>query len=373
MSAICFNGQFFCHRLRTGVQRFALETLKALDEIISRGDGAPDVVVLVPPDAALDVAFAHIRIERCGRRTGYAWEQIDLPLAVGRRLLVNPCNSGPLIKRNQITVVHDTVVLDHPEWFDPHFVKHYRRVLPWLCRMSRRVVTVSSFSRDRIVACIGVRPAKVQVVHNGVSAAFRPPSGEAVAHMRATLDLSRPYVLSVGSIEPRKNQARLLAAWRAIAGTFPDHELVVAGGRDTIFAATEFAELPASVRLTGYVDDALLPALYSGAEAFAYPSIYEGFGLPPLEALACGALVITSAGTAMAEICGDAALYFDPHDVDSIARALADALAAPARFAAVRNAGRAQAARYTWQRTAEGLLAAIATVGSGVGVATAKA
>src|SRR5262245_29167028 len=137
MGAVCFNGQFFSHRLKTGVQRFALEALKALDELVAQDDGAPELVVLVPPDAEPDVAFARIRIERRGRRTGYAWEQIDLPLAAGRRLLINPCNSGPLAKRRQITVMHDAVVLDHPEWFDPGYVKHYRRVMPWLCRMSR--------------------------------------------------------------------------------------------------------------------------------------------------------------------------------------------------------------------------------------------
>jgi glycosyltransferase involved in cell wall biosynthesis len=373
MAAVCFNGQFFCHRLKTGVQRFALEALKALDELAARDDRAAELIVLVPPDAAPDVAFTRIRIESCGRRTGYAWEQIDLPIAAGRRLLINPCNSGPLLKRRQITVMHDAVVLDHPEWFDPAYVKHNRRVMPWLCRMSRLILTVSSFSRDRIVASTGVAREKVRVAHNGVSAAFSPPAPDAVARMRTSLDLSRPYVLTVGSIEPRKNQARLLEAWRTIAGTFPDHDLVIVGGRDSIFAAAEFAALPASVRMTGYIDDSLLPALYGAAAAFVYPSIYEGFGLPPVEALACGALVMTSAGTAMEEICGEAALYFDPHDAQSIARMIGDALAAPGRFAATREAGRPRAARYTWQRTAEGLLDAIAAVDRPARVATAAA
>jgi len=371
MTSVCFNGQFFCHRLKTGVQRFALEALRALDEIIAEREHPPEIVVLVPPDATPDVAFARIAIEPCGRRTGYGWEQIDLPLAAGRRILVNPCNSGPLVKRRQITVVHDAVVLDHPEWFDPGYVKHERRAMPWVCRMSRLIVTVSGFSRERIVACTGVRRDKVRVVHNGIAPMFSPPSPEAIAQMRRQLDLRRPYVLTVGSIEPRKNQARLLEAWRA--GGFPDHDLVVAGGRDSIFAATEFASLPPTVRLTGYVDDSLLPALYGGAAAFVYPSIYEGFGLPPLEALACGALVMTSAGTAMAEICGEAALYFDPLDVQSIAGVLTAALAAPDRFAAIRQAGRAQAGRYTWRRTAEGLLDAIAALGGQAGVAKAAA
>lgn len=373
MAAVCFNGQFFCHRLRTGVQRFALEALKALDEVAARDDRVPELIVLVPPDAAPDVAFTRIRIERCGRRAGYAWEQIDLPLAAGRRLLINPCNSGPLLKRRQITVMHDAVVLDHPEWFDPAYVKRYRRVMPWLCRMSRLIVTVSSFSRDRIVASTGVARERVRVAHNGVSAAFSPPTPEAIARMREALDLPRPYVLTVGSIEPRKNQARLLEAWRTIAGRFPDHDLVIAGGRDAIFAAAEFSELPPSVRLTGYVDDSLLPALYGAAAAFVYPSLYEGFGLPPVEALACGALVMTSAGTAMAEICGNAALYFDPHDVQGMASMLSDVLAAPERFSAIRQAGRPQAARYTWRRTAEGLLDAIAAVSKPAGVVTATA
>ncbi len=272
---VYFNGQFFCHRLKTGVQRFALETLRALDAQLAGPDASIDMTVLIPPDAETDVSLSNIAIARCGRRTGYDWEQIDLRFACGRRMLVSPCNSGPLFKRNQIPVIHDTVVLDHPEWFDPRFVRQCRRVLPWLCRWSKRIVTVSEFSRGRIAATTGVDPNRIDVVPNGVAASFEPPSRVAVAEMRAAFALDRRFVLTVGSIEPRKNLAGLLAAWRLVEASFAGHELVVAGGKDSIFAATATELLPPRVRLLGYVDDRLLPALYGAADAFAYPSLGE--------------------------------------------------------------------------------------------------
>lgn len=359
---VVFNGQFFCHRLKTGVQRFALETLRALDTRLADPAAAVDLTVLVPPDAEPDASFSNIAIVRCGRRTGYDWEQIDLRFASGRRILVSPCNSGPLFKRNQIPVIHDTVVLDHPEWFDEHFVRQCSRVLPWLCRWSKRIVTVSEFSRGRISATTGVSTAKIDVVPNGVSASFAPPSPAAVAAMRSALSLDRPYVLTVGSIEPRKNLVGLLAAWRRVESSFPDHELVVAGGKDSIFAATATEAPPPRARLLGYVDDGLLPALYGAADVFAYPSLYEGFGLPPVEAMACGVPVITSRATAMEEICGPAATYFDPSDPASIALALTTALHGGDGRARSSAAGRARAASYTWDRTAAGILAAIGAV-----------
>lgn len=363
---VYFNGQFFCHRLKTGVQRFALETLRALDAQLAGPDASIDMTVLIPPDAETDVSLSNIAIARCGRRTGYDWEQIDLRFACGRRMLVSPCNSGPLFKRNQIPVIHDTVVLDHPEWFDPRFVRQCRRVLPWLCRWSKRIVTVSEFSRGRIAATTGVDPNRIDVVPNGVAASFEPPSRVAVAEMRAAFALDRRFVLTVGSIEPRKNLAGLLAAWRLVEASFAGHELVVAGGKDSIFAATATELLPPRVRLLGYVDDRLLPALYGAADAFAYPSLYEGFGLPPVEAMACGVPVITSQGTAMEEICGPAAIYFDPSDAASIAQALATTLRDVDGRAQRSATGRARASIYSWDRTAAGILAAIATA-SGAG------
>ncbi len=272
----------------TGVQRYVLGLLPYM----------PATLNSVKPSQALHGIKGHL------------WEQFYLPTQLKRRLLWSPGNTGPLGVSRQVVTVHDAATLDHPEWFERKFALWYGALLPRLIRKVRAVITVSQFSKERIVQLTGVEPGKVHVVLNGVDPRFRPVDPDRVRQTTTDLGLNHPYILFVGSIEPRKNLKTLLEAWRL--SRFDGVTLAVAGASSHVFQRSQFDSLPAGVRLLGRIEDDLLPALYSGAAGFVYPSIYEGFGLPPLEALACGCPVAVSDIPVLREVCGKTAVYFDP-------------------------------------------------------------
>ena len=228
-----------------------------------------------------------------------------------------------------VVTVHDLAVLRHPETFN-RWTRTYSRVaVPRVARAAARVVAVSEFTRAETVELLGVAPERVRVIPNGIEEAFSPdgpaPGGE--------------YVLAVGTLEPRKNLERLAEATRALGV-----ELRVAGARGWGGVA-----LPSHVRTLGFVSDEELARLYRGAACFAYPSLYEGFGIPILEAMACGAPVATSRGGATEETAGDAAVLVDPFDTESIAAGIEET---HARRDELRALGLARARRFTWPEAA---------------------
>jgi len=266
---------------------------------------------------------------------------------LGARLILSPANLAPLVWPGNVVIVHDAVALAHPEWFTAPYAAYHRRLLPLVARRARRVLTVSRFARDELAALVGVR---AEVVPGGVDARFRPDP-DAAAAARAALGLARPYVLCVAGESPRKNLAALAEVARALAGR--GVEMVTAGSRRAHHGALSH---PGGVRELGYVDDALLPGLYAGAEAFVLPSRHEGFGLPCLEAMACGTPVVATTAGALPETCADAALLVDPGD----AAALADAVLTALGDAALAVAGRARAAEFPWERTVDQIDALLA-------------
>ena len=288
---------------------------------------------------------------------GHLWEQGALPLSVRGALLWSPSNTGPLAVGNQVVTIHDVAPLDHPEWMNRRFATWYRFLIPRLARRVRHIIVVSESTRQRLLARTGVDPCKISVIYPGVDDRFSPTTADAIATLRR--DLALPdgrYVLSVGSLEPRKNLGRLLAAWERVAAELPkDVWLVIAGakGKRLVFAEVpELNHLPERVLLVGYVRDEDLPQLYAGAVAFAYPSVYEGFGSPPLEAMACGTPVVVGNRTSLPEVVGDAALMVDPYDVDSLARALLCVVTHSDLAARLRGAGLVRARRFSWDEAA---------------------
>jgi glycosyltransferase involved in cell wall biosynthesis len=282
---------------------------------------------------------------RLVHRAGHAWEQGILPLrAAGARALLCPANLAPIAFARNVVVIHDAAALRHPEWYSPLYAAWQRRVLPALARRALHVVTVSDFSRGELVELLGIAPDRVSVVPGGVGPAYRPDADAAAA--RDALGLARPYVLSVAAQTARKNLRALVPAAERLAADGID--VVVAGGHRPQFARE--AGLGALRRL-GEVPEALLPGLYAGAEAFALPSAYEGFGLPVLEAMACGTPVVAAAATALPGTAGGAARLAEP-DGDAFAHALTELLGDPAERERLRAAGLARAAAFSWARTA---------------------
>ena len=257
---------------------------------------------------------------------GHLWEQTILPARVGKNLLWSPANTGPLAIERQVLTIHDVAPLDHPEWFESKFATWYRWMIPALARRVRSLITVSEFSKQRLLAITGIQESRIQVIPNGISDRFYQNASASSREVCTRLGIPGDrYVLALGSIEPRKNLLRLLDAWRHCGPRLPnDVWLVIAGaeGQRHIFASTPLGQTPPRVHSTGFVQEEDLPALYGGALALAYPSIYEGFGLPVLEAMAAGTATITGNSTALPEVTGDAALLVDPYDVDAIAAAI---------------------------------------------------
>jgi glycosyltransferase involved in cell wall biosynthesis len=260
-----------------------------------------------------------------------------------------------------VVTVHDISFVEHPEWFSRRDLNVLSRTVPRSVRRSQRVITVSELCRRQIIDHYRVPPEKVDAIPNAAGpAAMVLSSDEAHEELASMgLDWERPYVLAVGNLQPRKNLVRLIGAIRSLAAAGLDLDLLVVGpehyrAEEVLGAAREVA---GRIRFTGYVTDRQLAACYSGATVFAFPSLFEGFGIPLLEAMAHGVPVVCSKAGAFPEVCADAALYFDPLDVDSMADALRRVVTdSKLRLELVRK-GRAREAEFSWRRSAEKTLA----------------
>ena len=336
-ASIALNARFAVHR-PSGMQRYGLEL----------SDRLRDHVQWVRPAQALRGPAGHL------------WEQLYLPSATRGRLLWSPNNTGPLAVSRQVCTLHDLIPLDHPEWFSARFAAWYRWLLPRLAKQVRHIIAVSEFTKRRAVDLLGIPPEKMTVILHGVDERFKPQPEEAILEMRRALGIVSPsYLLYVGNLEPRKNLHRLVKAWEIAQRSVPDEiELVVAGakGSSLVFEKVSLGAIPQRVRFAGYVPDRYLPALYAGSMALVYPSLYEGFGLPPLEAMACGTPVVTSSNTSLPEVVGDAAMLVDAEDVHSIADGILRAVSANGRRNAIRQRGFERVRHFTWEHTARATL-----------------
>ncbi len=305
---IAVNGRFLTQRL-TGVQRFAFELSKRL--VVKNQS-----IKLFVPNSPLNVSYVGLKagyIVKKGFLKGQFWEQLDLPLASRGKLLLNLANTAPLLKKYQIVTIHDLAFLRYPECFSTSFVKWYSFLIPRVVENSVKILTVSYFSKKEIIRFLGIPPKKIVVIYNAVSEKFfYDPAVK-----------KENIILAVGSLDPRKNLVRLVTAFKQL--NLRDYTLFIVGQQNKIFRNYELKSLIKSlpnVKLTGYLTDNELVKLYQKAKLFVYPSIYEGFGLPPLEAMACGTPVVVSNVASLPEVCGDAAYYINPYDIESIANGI---------------------------------------------------
>ncbi len=283
---------------------------------------------------------------------------------------------GVLLRRRMRTVVtiHDMGYMRFPESHTPSQRRYLRLSTKWGVGTASQLIAISNTTRDDLIRYIGAPPAKISVVHHGVSSRFRPVEDQdLIAATQAKYGITRPYFLYVGTIQPRKNLARLIEAYAQALQIANPHlesltvspQLVIAGKRGWLTGEIErqatqlFGPDSPSVRFTGYIADEDLPALLSGALAFVFPSLYEGFGMPILEAMACGTPVLASATSALPEIAGDAALLIDPEDTAAIADGLARLASDAALRDDLRARGLARAGQFTWERCAEETLAVL--------------
>lgn len=273
-----------------------------------------------------------------------------VPLRAGdAQLVYSPANLAPLVTgRRNVIVIHDAAPFSTPEAYSTAYGNYHRMLAVTLARRARHLITVSEFSRHEITRYLGVPAERISVIAPGVDRARFTPSA-AVEESRRRLGLQRPYVLSVGTDSARKNRAVLTPAARALAAK--GIEFVVAGGGRDYLKGTRAPGL----RRLGYVPDDLLPGLYAGALAFVMPSIHEGFGLPCIEAMACGTPVVAADAGALPETCEDGALLIDAQDADGFMQALLGLATEPGAGitgAYLSDRGLKRAAEFSWERTA---------------------
>lgn len=362
---IFINGRFLTQSL-TGVQRYAFQVVKALDHQIEIGDIDTrdyEIFLISPNKAAVNIQLNHITQVSYGFTRGHIWEQFELPVTTKSKILWSPANTGPLITKRHIVTIHDASTLDHPEWFTPAFSKWYRILLPALMRRAVYIITDSQFSKNRLLSLLpDLLSNKVVVIHPGVDEFFRPVCEKEIERICKKFSLPRKFILTVGSLEPRKNLTKLFNSWNHLYKDMQGMPLVVAGGFGRVFRSINLSNSPLQVRLLGYVNDKELRALYTGAFAFIYPSLYEGFGLPPLEAMACGTPVVISNTASLPEVAGDAAFYIEPDDVNSIGYGIRRIVEDDQLRSQLILEGFKQAKKYQWESTSKSIWQLIQSV-----------
>ena len=350
MTQVFVNGRFLTPR-SSGRQRWAEQMLVALDaRLAARWTPASwePVVVLTPPGPARTPPFRRLQIRTVGGGGGHLWEQTTLAREAGSGVLVNLLSSGPLSHRRMISTFHDAAVLRHPGHFSFAYGLLHRTLRPLLARQSRRLLTVSQFSAGELAETLKVGRERFAVAPNAAEHILTVESDTGVLERQG---LARgAYGLCVGNQTANKNVAAAIGAFLALDR--PRLKLVIVGaGEARIFGDYALAQDPRIVS-AGYLSDGELRALYDNAAFLCFPSRYEGFGIPVVEAMALGCPVIASNAAAIPETAGDAALLVAPNDIDGLRAAMARVLDQPGLAADLRRRGLARAKIFSWDRSA---------------------
>jgi glycosyltransferase involved in cell wall biosynthesis len=306
----------------------------------------------------------HVHLERLLGESSWVRLGVELPARswTDRLALLHVTYSSPAWSRCPVVLtVHDISFVDHPEWFATRDLRVLSSTVPWSLRRAARVITVSELCRQQIIERFSVPGEKVVTIYNGPGAsaqAIDPDDAKALVR-KVGIDPIQPLVLAVGNLQPRKNLVRLIEAFQRLLLHGVDADLVIVGPEhyraNLVHEAA--AGLNERIHLTGYVSDRELAALYASATVFAFPSLFEGFGIPTVEAMAHGTPIACSNTGALPEVCGDAAVYFDPRDSDSIASALEQVLTNVELRSRLSDAGRSRRQLFSWRRAAKETLA----------------
>jgi glycosyltransferase involved in cell wall biosynthesis len=342
---------------RSGTGRYTTELITALAAI----EDELELIVAWPAELAALIAGTRTKvIHRSAQplsRLFFDQWQIRASIARHRVQVVHyPANVGPLLPLPRLVLtVHDCTFLRHPEWFPWNRAMYYRAAVRRSACRAARVIADSQATAEDLMEWLGLPEDRIDVVPLGVDPGFRPADATTQGAIRSLYGLPASYFLYVGTIEPRKNIAGLIDAWSATACAHPC-DLVIAGRRgwkmDAVDAAVDRSPHRARIHFTGFVPQENLPALVSAARGFVWPSFFEGFGLPPLEAMACGVPVITSNTSSLPEVVGNAALTVDPADTSALAGAILRLATDDTLAVNLREKGFARAIEFTWAVTA---------------------
>lgn len=385
---------------QAGIGRYTRELVRALAKL----DAANQYVLFQGGGQELAGSWPdnfHVRsIPVSDRWLAILWQRLRLPVPV--EVCTGPVDIfhspdfvlPPVRRARTVLTVHDLSFLTTPETFEPGLRRYLMQAVPRAVARADHILADSESTKNDLIAHLNADPERITVVYPGVDPSFRPLDDRAIADVRTRYGLAGPFILSVGTLQPRKNYSTLIEAYarlcrgeagrigglnrskfyapgRSVSDPAMGHGpvasgnldllgLIIVGGKgwlyQDIFETVERLEIEDRVRFLGFVPDEDLPALYNAATVFALPSLHEGFGIPVLEALACGTPLVTSNVSSLPEVAGDAALLVSPHDVEDLAQALHRLLTDQELRTTLRQRGLAQAQRFTWQRAAETVL-----------------
>ena len=344
----------FCTQSMTGVQRYAYELSLRLAKMGGASSASPGNI--------LEHTYTDLNPTRIGHLEGHAWEQIELPAHLwltGSPLLVNLANTAPLAYGKQIVTIHDLAFIRNPHWFSKTFAAYYNFLIPIIARRSMSIITVSEFSKKEIVDLLGIPPSKIHVIYNGVSEIFK---SDVYGNDEKRFG---KYILAVSSFDPRKNLRGLIEAFLKLKYT--DLKLVIAGRASKNFNMDEaFSEPGANRERIIFLSDISqneLASLYRGAIALCYPSFYEGFGLPPLEAMASGCPVVASDIESIREVCRDAAILINPNDTGAMTEGLRKLIEDETLRLSLIERGKKRSCLFNWERSADKIFELIQEIG----------
>ena len=342
---IAINARFLTQPI-TGVQRYAVELSLWLKRMM-----VDDVVLLSPHGIVQKDTASFLDVRVIGSHSGHLWEQVDLPIYLkkyGSPLLLNLCNTAPLCYANKVVTVHDVAYEVFPQAFSKSFLYAYKFFIPLILKNSRHIITVSEFSKGEICKYYDTEQAKISIIPNAVNEHFFFVEDNALK--------SQKYFLAVSSLNYRKNFTAVLEAFELFVQKNKDISLYIVGDmKSSAFAYIDISKHLGNQRIKflGRVSDEELIRYYSNAVGFIYPSLYEGFGIPPLEAQKCGCPVLCSDIPVLHEVCGDSVLYCNPYDIEDMASKMS-ILSTMSKD--LRMKGYMNAERFNWTSSAEKLL-----------------
>ncbi|MBR3647587.1 MAG: glycosyltransferase family 4 protein [Paludibacteraceae bacterium] len=339
---IVINGRFLSQRI-TGIQRFAYEICCALHQI------GTDFVILSPENIDKGYDLTDLRVEIIGGKGSHYWEQVTLPRYMKRHyngcVLLSLSGLSPLVYGRNILTIHDISYVLRPRSYSLLYCLYYQFMTPLAAGRAKKILTVSEFSKDELVDKLHVPADKIGVVYNAVRPSVKPPRQS-----------STPYLLSVASLLPRKNLKRLLEAYCGMEN--PDFELYLVGGILGNYADAGLNEYVGKkgVHFLGYVSEEKLSQLYRDAIAYINPSLYEGFGIPNVEAMNMECPLVVSDIPAFREVCGDAAIYFNPLNTKDIQDKMSRIVQDDALRKQLIAKGSEQMKQFSWEKSADEIM-----------------
>lgn len=339
---IVVNARFLTQRI-TGVQRYAVEICLELKRLMGES-----MEFVSPCNIELREYAKKLSVKIIGSHKGHVWEQIDLPRYLYKRgnpLLLCLCNTAPLFYKNKIVTIHDVAFEAFPQTFSKSFLYTYHFLIPRIIKSALHVITVSNFSKEEIVKYYGTPQDKIAVVYNAVGGQFKSNYDKGLREHN--------YLLAVSSLNYRKNFIAVLKAFDLLEKANQDVNLYIIGDlQNNSFKSIDIEHYKNNphVKFLGRVSDDDLIKYYSNALAFVYPSIYEGFGIPPLEAQNCDCPVLVADVPPLHEVIEDSGIYCNPYDIKDIAFGMKQIIANSSEY---RNFARENVVRFSWEKSAK--------------------